>query len=40
MTPQTLEAALGIEEGRDVVLEEISDLVDDELPTTWVPYFL
>jgi hypothetical protein len=37
MTPQTLEAALEIKEGRDVMVEEIPDLVGDELPTTWVP---
>ena len=37
MTPQTLEAALEIKEGGDVMVEEILDLVGDELPTTWVP---
>jgi hypothetical protein len=35
-TPHTLEAALEIKEGRDVMVEEIPDLVGDELPTTWV----
>jgi hypothetical protein len=35
-TPQTLEAALEIKDGRDVMVEEIPDLVGDELPITWV----
>jgi hypothetical protein len=39
-TPQTLEAALEIREGRDVMVdsEEILDVVGDELPTSWVPF--
>ena len=37
VTPQTLEAALEIKEGGDVMVEEILDLVGDELPTTRVP---
>ena len=36
-TPHTLEAAPEIKEGRDVIVEEIPDLVGDELPTTRVP---
>ena len=39
-TPQKLEAALEIREGRDVIVEEILDLVgdDSELPTSPVPF--
>ena len=40
VTPQTLEAALEIKEGGDVMVEEILDLVSDELPTTRVPLIL
>ena len=38
-TPQTfnLEAALEIEEGRDLVVEELPDIIHDELFTTRVP---
>jgi hypothetical protein len=35
-TPQTLEAAPEIKDGRDVMVEEIPDLVGDELPITGV----
>jgi hypothetical protein len=37
-TPQKLEAALEIKEGRDVIVEEMLDLVGDELPTSPVPF--
>ena len=38
-TPQKLEAALEIREGRDVMVEKLPDLVGDELPTTRVLLF-
>ena len=38
-TPQKLDAALEIREGRDVMVEKLPDLVGDELPTTWVLLF-
>jgi hypothetical protein len=38
-TPQKLEAALEIREGRDVMVEKLPDLVGNELPTTRVLLF-
>ena len=41
MTPQTLEAAVEIKDAgvaRDIMVEDILDLVGDELPISQVPF--